>query len=761
MESAYATRCSYEPPVSESSDSGDGPVNDLLSAPREPKELRPRAGVAGLVALALFLVLGSRLYYLQLAQGDELSRKSRENFKKVLVEPAERGRIVDHRGRVLASNRPSFDVYLTPAFSKQVDEVLARLALHLDLSVDEVEHVRNVLTKARGLDRFKAYLVKLDITWQQLMVVKADLPNLEGVDIIDSPHREYCPVRAPVAASNHEGGPSSEQRRREPAFFADDEAESATSCDGALIAHVVGYLSEVTPAELEQSEGKYRRGDFIGRKGLERTLERYLRGVDGRILKAVDSKGRELEESLQRAFIPEDQRRVPSKPGHNVVLSLDLGLQSVAQRAMEANGKAGAVVVVDVHTGFVLAMVSYPAYDPNRMTGRISRRDLKAIADDPLEPLFQRAVQQHYHPGSVFKIVTALAGLKSGKYTPANSVSCPGSYKLGSRRWRCWKDAGHGSGINLKQSLKVSCDTYYYAVAHQLGLRPIADMAHELGFGKRTGIELSPETPGLIPTEEWHRKVEGFYSDGFALNASIGQGSVNVTPIQVAMAYAAVANGGILYRPRLVRRIENAAGEVVENFPPEVVHDLEMPAAHLAAVMDGLTAVMEEPGGTGYWRRLADVHAGGKSGTAQVVRIGDKRVKNEDLEWLHRDHAWFAGVAPAEDPEIAVVAINEHGGSGGSAAGPIVMATIQGYFDIKKREAAGHGPLTPKEIVQLDIEPHYAWQARRPRSSTPAVPAQSTTVQPASTAARASDDDEPASTAAEVADPSLLRDTQE
>lgn len=755
---ACDTRCSCEPCFCERRSDEDGRVNDLLSTPREPKELRPRAGVAALIALALFLVLGSRLYYLQLAQGDELSRKGLENFKKVLVEPAERGRIVDHRGRVLASNRPSFDVYLTPAFAKHLDEVLARLAMHLNLDTDEVEHVRKVLTKARGLDRFKAYLVKLDITWQQLMLVKADLPNLEGVDVIDSPHREYCPTRSPLVVAPQADGISPEKRRKSPVVFTDEEVEAAAPCDGALIAHVVGYLSEVTQAEFERSEGKYRRGDFIGRKGLERSLEKYLRGVDGRILKAVDSKGRELEESLQKAFIPEDQRRVPSKPGQNVVLSLDLGLQSVAQRAMEANGKAGAVVVVDVHTGFVLAMVSYPSYDPNMMTGRISRRDLKAIADDPLEPLFQRAVQQHYHPGSVFKIVTALAALKSGKYTPGSAVSCGGGYKMGARRWRCWKDSGHGAGINLKQSLKHSCDTWYYSVAHQIGLTPIADMAHELGFGRTTGIELAPEAPGLIPTEAWHRKVDGFYSDGFALNASIGQGSVNVTPIQLAMAYAAVANGGILYKPRLVRRIETAAGDVVKHFPPEVVHDLELPAAHLAAVMDGLTAVMEEPGGTGYSKRLASVHAGGKSGTAQVVRIGEKRVKTADLEWLHRDHAWFAAVAPAEDPEIAVVAINEHGGSGGSAAGPIVMATIQGYFDIKKREAEGHGPLTAKEIVQLDIEPHYAWQSRRP---APAVAAPVVVQAPTVTAPAPVDDNEPASTAAEVADPSLLREPQE
>lgn len=713
-------------------------MSDLLTPQREPKELRPRASIAGLVALTMFLLLTGRLYYLQVAQGDELSQKSRENFRKTLIEPAERGRILDHRGRVLADNRPSFDVYLTPAFCKRLDEVLERLTMHLSMDENELDHVRKALKKSRGLERFKPYLVKLDITWEQLMVVKADLANLEGVDIIDSPHREYCPVREPLGAEALVAGGA--------------ETDTAGRCEGELVAHVVGYLSEVTQAELEKTPGKYRRGDFIGRRGLERTLEKYLRGVDGRILKAVDAKGRELEESLQREFIPADQRRVASRPGHNVVLSLDLGLQSVAQRAMAANAQAGALVVVDVHTGYVLAMVSHPAYDPNRMTGRISRADLKAIVDDPLEPLFQRAVQQHYHPGSTFKIVTALAGLKSGKFRPDSAVGCPGSYRLGSRRWRCWRDAGHGPGISLKQSLKHSCDTWYYWVAHQIGLDAIADMSHALGFGKPTGIELSPEAPGLIPTEQWHRKVEGFYSEGFALNASIGQGSVNVTPLQLAMAFAAVSNGGTLYKPRLVRRIETATGELVEQFPPEVVRELDLAPAQLAAVMDGLRSVVQEPGGTAYWRRLADVEVAGKTGTTQVVRIGDKRVKNEDLPWEHRDHAWFAAVAPADDPEIAVVAINEHGGGGGSAAAPMVMATIQGYFEIKRREGHARTALTPKEISRLEIEPRYGWQARavRPPPAAPVEPARRIT--PASDAAR-----DQASTAAEVADPNLLR----
>lgn len=702
----------------------------LLPPNREPKELRPRAGAAAIIASALFLLLGARLYHLQIGRGEELSRKSRENYKKELVEPAERGKILDHRGRVLADNRASFDIYLTPAFCKRLDDVLGRLALHLDLSEEEMLGIRKSLKRARGLERFKPQLVKLDISWNQLMVVKTDLPNLEGVDVIESPHRQYCPVRAAGVADAE-------------AATAADERDGR--CDGELIAHVVGYMSQVSPQEFEAAKGKYRRADFIGRRGIERALEGELRGIDGRLRKAVDAKGRELDDQAQKEFISEDQRRLPSQPGHNVVLSLDLGLQAIADKAVRENAKAGALVAVDIHTGYVLAMVSHPAYDPNKMTGRISRKDLQSIVDDPLEPLFQRAVQQHYHPGSTFKIVAALSGLENGLTTPETSVSCPGGYSLGARRWRCHLDRGHGAGVNLKRSLQASCDTYYYWVAHKLGLDPIADTARKLGFGATTGIELSPEAPGLMPTVAFHKKVDKHYSDGFALNASIGQGSVNVTPLQLALSYAAIANGGTLYKPRLVRRIESAGGEVLKQFPPTVVRDLHIKPAHREAIMEGLLSVVAEPGGTAYSKRLADVTVAGKTGTAQVVHLGEKRLKETEMEWAQRDHAWFAALAPAEDPEIVVVAINEHGGHGGAAAGPMVMAVVQGYFDIKAREAAEGQPLPPAEIAKLVPNPRFANQARK-----------KVDVATIGAVAPGPVEEGPVSSAAEVADPSLL-----
>ncbi len=687
----------------------------MLPPNKEPKELRPRAAVAAAIVVVLFIVLAARLYQLQLVRGWELSAKSRENYVKELVEPADRGFILDHRGRVLAGNRPSFDIYITPAFCKQKEEVIGRLAQHLNMSQEEAAQVLKAVRSMRRLERFRPYLVKLDVERDQLDVVEADLPNLEGVDMIPSPHRRYGPLQ-------------------------DTEANRPF---GPMLAHVVGYMSEVSPKELEDSKGKYRRGDFIGRRGIERSYENELRGVDGKRFIAVDAKGRELDKETQDQLIPEEERRLPSTPGHNVVLSLDLGLQTIAERALKANGRAGSVAVVDIHTGFVLSLVSYPSYDPNVLTGRISRKMLRALVEDPMQPLFARATQQHYHPGSTFKVVTALAALGGDVVGPENSTSCGGGYSLGARRWRCHKDSGHGGGINLRRSLILSCDTYYYWLSDRMGLDPISEMARRMGFGKQTGIELSPEAPGLVPTVAFHDRVDKGYSKGFALNAAIGQGAVNVTVLQLVMAYAAIANGGTLYRPRLVRRIEDADGKVLREIGPEVVSTLNIKPAHLASVMDGLEAVVGEPGGTAYSKRLAEVRVAGKTGTAQNVVIGEKRLKEEEMRWEERDHAWFASVAPAEQPEIAVVVLNEHGGHGGSSAAPIAMAVIQGYFDLKRRESTE--VLSAQEIADLQPNARFASQATMARLRAEPAPGGAA---PAA--------DEPASSPAEVANPEML-----
>ncbi len=636
-------------------------MRKTIGKPTGARLLKGRLIAASLAALLVSAVLIGRLYQLQILKGEEYRAKSIGNFVIETNIPSDRGMILDANGTILVDSRPSYNVTLTPAFCQPPgapkrfceDEVLPRVSLYLQLTDEELSRVVQQLKRAKGLSRFRDFVVKIDADLDALDRLDANKLELPGVEIVAAPHRNYR--------------------------------------YGPLAAHTLGYMNEVSSDELErQSEsgaGRYRLGDYIGRRGVERAFEGELRGVDGARKAVVDAKGRRLQDSDY--LIEEADRVRPPSPGKNVVLSIDLALQRAAERAFTAD--AGALAAVDVNTGFILALVSRPAYDPNILTGRISRAQLRALSEDPLEPLIFRPVQQHYHPGSTYKVVTALAALEQGSANHTTSVTCNGGYNLGSRRWRCHLDRGHGRA-DLHHALAWSCDTWFYAMADRMGLEPISEMAKQLGFGETFGLELSPEVPGIVPSVAYHQRVTpGGYTKGLALNTAIGQGDSNVTPLQVAMAYAAIANGGTLYRPQVMRRIEDPYGNLIRSAAPIVVRKLEVDPAHLREVQEGLEAVVNEPGGTAYWRRkeAGDVHVAGKTGTAQVVGMSaGVRVRSEDLTFFQRDHAWFAAYAPMEKPEIAIAVLNEHGGHGGSASAPIAMAVIKEYFALKAASRA-------------------------------------------------------------------------
>jgi penicillin-binding protein 2 len=602
----------------------------------------------GLVVAAMLILLG-RLYYLQISRGEEYAEKSSENFVKETRIPALRGMILDNRGRILVDNRPSYNITLTPALCQPasapkdhcVDEIIPKLATYLSLDADEVQRVVDQFRKARKLERFRDFVVKVDVKGDALDRLEANwLEFHKALSRIDAPHRNY--------------------RYNE------------------LAAHLLGYMNEISSDELTSFESSgisgYQLGDYVGRRGVERLFERDLKGVDGASKTVVDAKGVRKDGAEYLA------------PRNNLVLSISLPLQQAAEKSFE-KAKAGSIVVVDVNTGFLLAVVSKPAYDPNKLTGRISRAELKAISEDPLEPLIFRAAQQHYHPGSTFKVVTALAGLESGVIVGRSTqVSCSGGYSLGKRRWRCHKDSGHGL-VDLHHAISWSCDTFFYAAGDRMGIDAIAQMGRKLGFGRLPGLDLSPEVPGVMPSTEYHDRVTpGGYTKGLALNTAIGQGDTNVSPLQLAMAYAAIANGGTLYKPQIVRRVVDADGNLVRSIEPVVVNRVEVKPEHLAEVREGLKAVVNEPGGTAYWKRLKDIPVAGKTGTAQVIALGERRLRKEQMEFFQRDHAWFAAFAPADKAEIAVVVLNEHGGHGGSDSAPAAMEVIQTYFKIKAEE---------------------------------------------------------------------------
>jgi penicillin-binding protein 2 len=625
------------------------------------KEFKPRLLWATGVVVFAFLSLVVRLYQLQILQGDEYKERADENFVKEIRIPADRGLIMDRNRRVLVDSRPSYDVTLTPYFcGKQCDDVLARLATLLQMSPEELERAQGQLRSARKLERFRPFTVKVDIPREELDRYLVQQMELPGVDVQPVPHRSYRYA--------------------------------------SLGGHLIGYMNEVGGAELKRlneelessdsPQGPYLLGDYVGRRGLERRYERELRGVDGKERVPVDAKGRRKDDADN--LIPEGQRVVPSLPGDNLVLSLDWRLQEFAEKAFPAT--AGVVLAMDAKTGFLLALVDRPAPDPNKMSGRITAAELQAIASDPLRPELFRAIQEHYHPGSTFKAVTSIAAMEEGVYRPDTSVFCPGHFSMGSARWRCDKETGHGY-VDFEHALGASCDVFFYQAGALLGADGIAKWARKAGLGAPTGFDVGGEIPGVIPDAAWHdAHLKGGYQKGMAVNLAIGQGDVNVTPMQQLVFYAAIATGNV-WRPQVVLRVEDADGKVLRAYQPEVRSKLEIKKSTRDAVLKGLLAAVNEPFGTAAFVRateLKDVHVtvAGKTGTAQVVKLGARRLKAEQVSYFERDHAWFAAFAPAEDPEVVVVVLNEHSGFGAVNAAPTALSLIRRYLELKAEDAA-------------------------------------------------------------------------
>jgi penicillin-binding protein 2 len=646
------------------------------------KDFKPRLVWATGVVIFAFLTLLGRLYQLQILRGDEYKEKADENFVKEIRMPADRGLVLDRNRRVLVDSRPSYDVTLTPYFcGKACDEILARLAAMLKMSPDEVDRAQALLGSARKLERFRPFPVKVDIAREELDQYLAHQMDLPGVDVQPTPHRNYRYA--------------------------------------SLGGHLIGYMNEAGPDELKRlnedparaasGQGPYLLGDYVGRRGLERKYEHELRGVDGKERVPVDAKGRRKDDADD--LIPEDQRVVPSRPGNNLVLSLDWRLQEFAEKTFPAT--AGVVIAMDAKTGFLLALVDRPAPDPNKMSGRITSAELAAIRNDPLQPELFRAIQQHYHPGSTFKLLTSIASLEENVYKPDTLVYCPGHFSMGRARWRCDKESGHG-WVDFTHAIGASCDVFYYNAGALLGADNIAKWARRAGLGTPTGFDISGEVPGVIPDVAWHdRYVPGGYQKGMAVNLSIGQGDVNVTPLQQLVFYGALATGTI-WRPQVVLRVEDADGNVVKAFAPDAKSKLEIRKSTRETLMKGLLAAVNEPYGTAYLSRVQEFTVAGKTGTAQVVKLGARRLKAAQVSYFERDHAWFAAFAPADDPEIVVVVLNEHSGFGSTNAAPTAVALIKKFMELEAEDAAERAGGVPSA-------PPAAPEA--PKAPPPAAPA--------------------------------------
>jgi len=605
--------------------------------------LKNRFLLFSLFAIAIFLLLLCRLWYLQVISVDRYKSLSEKNRTRYVPIAASRGPIFDRNGKLLVDNRPSFDVSIMRQDVEDRDLLLQRLATYIDADGQEL---RQRWEEGKRFPVYRPITVAEDVDRDTMEKVQENSVDLPGMLIGVHPARAY-----PY---------------------------------GDSAAHLFGYLGEVTERQLRDlgDEG-YRAGDLVGKSGIEALLEPYLRGREGLRRLEVDVKGKELRQTQVREPVP----------GNRVFLTIDHELQLATEAAF--GDQAGAAVALDVRTGEVLALVSRPAFNPALFARGITGPEWTELLQDARHPLQDKAIKGLYPPGSTFKIVVALAALEAGVITPSFTVDCDGSFTLGDSTFRCWKKRGHGR-TDLKKALRESCDVWFYRVGLELGIDRLSEMAFELGLGHSTGIALQGEKGGLIPTRQWKQKrFNAPWYDGETVIAAIGQGYVLTTPLQLAVMTAAVANGGNVLRPQIVKRIEDWQGTIRKESSAETLNVAHLDESNLAAVRGALEAVVNEPHGTGWATHFEKITVAGKTGTSQVVRRKsdeEEEQGRDGVPYRFRDHGLFVAYAPAEDPEIAVTVVVEHGSHGGSAAAPIARAMFEKYFGLAEETSV---PATP------------------------------------------------------------------
>ncbi len=613
----------------------------ILGAP-DVEWYKPRLNGVMYFILGAFILLFVRLFYLQLMEGEDLRRLSQHNSIRLQSLDSPRGLVFDRNEKVLVDNRAAFDLSIIPRDAKPIGPTVKSLARFLDVSVSELEAK---LKHKNGISSYQPVLLKHDIGRNALAAIEVHKLDLPGVVIDVKPQRDYL---------------------------------YQTSA-----AHLIGYLSEVNSNELKSRKYlNYKAGDLIGKFGIEKTYEQFLRGTRG---------CRQVEVNVTGQVV-RVLNTVNSEQGNSVYLSIDYRLQAKAEELLK--GKAGAVVALDPRNGDVLALASSPTFDQNAFINGMSRAKWKALAGNPLRPMENKAVQGEYPPASTYKIITAMAGLETGIIDKKRTVFCPGSYAFGDRVFRCWKKEGHGT-VNLVKALAQSCDVYFYQLGHRLGVDRIAKYARAAGLGKATGINLDQEASGLIPTAEWKRRRFGVaWQKGETLSVAIGQGYNLATPLQMAVVMAAVGNGGTLLRPLILKKIETPEGKLLFKNKPETTGQLPVSRKTLEIVRKGLWGVVHHARGTARRVRIKGMDISGKTGTAQLFGRKDDETETEGVVSSHLiPHAWFLAYAPSETPRIALAVIVEHGDSGSRAAAPIARELIRLYMAKDKQTGSNPDPV--------------------------------------------------------------------
>ncbi len=630
-------------------------------------EYRTQVRWSLIIVVVAILVLVGRVFTIQVVHGERLETLARVSHVVRERIPAPRGTIRDRNGEILAVDVEVSDLMMVPRYVK---DARGEVALLQDLGILDATQADNLVRRIEetrlGPQGFQVLLARPNLTGALCPFDQARMTfdAARGRLVCTACGREFQDQRAIVQSRLHELPGFSIRTRSVRHYPARD-----------LTAHVVGFVGEVGPGDIRRSEGRLRPGDWVGRSGVERVLDDVLRGTPGENVFVRGAGGERLDPKGLPAPFNELSSSAPIT-GRDVTLTLDLSLQRAARDALSRH-RSGAVVVMDVTTGEVLALYSHPSFDPEPAALRASVPPVTQ-ADQVLSPMVNKAVTA-YPPGSVFKMVTAVAALLEGQADAKTRIECRGVIEYRRHPFRCHKRSGHGE-VGLVEALATSCDIYFYVLADTLGLDTLAHYARDFfGLGEFTGIEI-PERRGVVPTTHWYgRQGRPAYLPGFALNVSVGQGDVRVTPLALARAYAALVNGGRLLRPRLVHAVVDPATGAEQAQTTEVMRLLDLPPGAMRLVMEGLHDAVNTEDGTAYTARIEGLPFAGKTGTAQApeTRPGaDERI----AAWLKADHAWFVGYAPSRRPRIVVVAFVEHGGFGGQVAAPVARQVIEAYY---------------------------------------------------------------------------------
>ena len=593
--------------------------------------------VAMVMVLVAVVVLVARFWYLQVYRGNHYRQVSHSNRMRKIDIPAPRGIIHDRHGRVMVGNRPAFDLL----YVRQEDEVLSSETLELlaELVQLPVSSLQRRLDLAEGRPQFLPIVLKHNLSQHEVSVLQVNKIMFKSIDLRMSPQRHYHPE---------------------------------------LPVHLIGYLGRIDMKTLKRYRQlypakDYLAGDLVGKQGIEGRWEHLLRGQRGFEVIQVNALGRQSHK-LDRPL-----PRQEAVPGANLVLTIDWQLQRQVSRIFK--GKRGAVIALDPRNGEIRAMLSNPQFDPYMYQQRLTTQRWQAMLANPFHPLLDKTSGGEYPPGSIYKVIVALAALGDRIINRQDQINCSGSLTIGKDTFHCHKRSGH-SEVNLKQALIKSCDVYFYQIGLELGVDRIAHYAHKFALGQRLQFNLNLERPGLIPTRSWkQRRYRQPWSRGETPNIAIGQGYNLMTPLQMASLYAAIANGGTIWQPFVVQRVVDHYGRTIETHHPKIRQRVAINAHNLRLLRHYLRLAVSDPQATGHRAFLPDIEIAGKTGSIQVVSL--KRYQNDlDVSIKWKEHAIFASFSPVKNAELVVVVVSENDsvGGGGTAAAPLARKIIASYY---------------------------------------------------------------------------------